>query len=141
MAVYLCFCLAYGEHWLNLRVTAKVIQYVGLGLMVAGIALREWAIIILGRQFSVVIAIEADHRLITDGPYRRLRHPAYTGGLVATMGFALALGSWLTVIPIVAILLLAFSYRIRLEEELLLTVFGDTYRDYISRTWRLFPGW
>jgi protein-S-isoprenylcysteine O-methyltransferase Ste14 len=127
--------------WLGWGVTTAAIQYIGLGLMLAGIALREWAVVILGRQYSVVVAIEADHRLVMCGPYRWLRHPAYTGGLIATIGFALALGSWLSVIPIAIILLLAFSYRIRLEEQLLLATFGDAYRDYIARTWRLFPGW
>ena len=109
--------------------------------MLAGITLREWAVIALGRHFSVVVAIEANHALVTRGPYRWLRHPAYTGGLLALIGFTLALGSWLSIIPIVLIAFLAFSYRIRLEERLLLTTFGETYRNYMARTWRLFPGW
>jgi protein-S-isoprenylcysteine O-methyltransferase Ste14 len=70
-----------------------------------------------------------------------LRHPAYTGGSIATIGFALALGSWVSVALITLTLLLAFAYRIRLEEQLLLSAFGDVYRDYMARTWRLFPGW
>ncbi len=139
--VYVCFCLAYVGRALNWGVALGVSQYLGLALMAAGIALREWAVLALGRHFSVVVALEADHRLVTAGPYRWLRHPAYTGGLIATNGFALALGSWLSLIPIVAILLPAFAYRIRLEEQLLLAAFGDTYRTYMSRTWRLFPGW
>jgi protein-S-isoprenylcysteine O-methyltransferase Ste14 len=141
VTVYFCFCLAYLGRALNWGVAVGGVQYVGLALMLVGIALREWAVFELGRHFSVVVAIETDHRLVTGGPYRWLRHPAYSGGLLATGGFALALGSWLSVIPIVVILLLAFAYRIRLEEQLLLTAFGDAYRDYMARTWRLFPGW
>jgi protein-S-isoprenylcysteine O-methyltransferase Ste14 len=141
VAVYLCFCLAYLGRFLNWGVATGASQYVGLSLMLAGITLREWAVAALGRQFSVVVAIEADHRLVTHGPYRWLRHPAYTGGLIATASFALALGSWLTVLPILALLLLAFSYRIRLEERVLLATFGSVYGDYMARTWRLFPGW
>ena len=141
VSVYICFCLAGMGRWLNWGVAVGIIQYVGLGLMVAGITLRQWAIVSLGQQFSVVIAIEPDHCLITRGPYRWLRHPAYTGGLIATIGFTLALGSGLSVIPVGAILLAAFSHRIRLEEELLLTTFGDTYRNYMLRTWRFLPGW
>jgi protein-S-isoprenylcysteine O-methyltransferase Ste14 len=141
VTVYGCFCLAYGGRFLGWGVVPEPVQYAGLGLMVAGIILREWAVFVLGRHFSVVVALEANHRLIKRGPYRWLRHPAYTGGLLAVMGFTLALGSWLMLIPIIIILLFAFSYRIRLEEKLLLTAFGDTYRDYMAQTWRLFPGW
>jgi protein-S-isoprenylcysteine O-methyltransferase Ste14 len=141
ITVNLCFCLAYLGRFFNWGVAAGASQYGGLALMLAGISLREWAVVALGRHFSVVVAIQADHRLITHGPYRWLRHPAYTGGLIATVGFGLTLGSWSMVFPIFALLLLAFSYRIRLEEQLLLAAFGNLYRDYMARTWRLFPGW
>ena len=141
VTVYACFVLAYAGRLLNWGVVVGGMQYLGLALMVAGIALREWAVVVLGRHYSVVVAIEINHSLVTRGPYRWLRHPAYTGGLLAVIGFAVALGSWLSIIPIVVGLLLAFSYRMRLEEQLLLAVFGDVYQDYISRTWRLFPGW
>lgn len=141
VTVYLCFCLAYVGRALNWGLTLGVGQYLGLTLMVAGIVLREWAVVVLGRYFSVVVALEADHQLVMAGPYRWLRHPAYTGGLIATLGFVLALGSWASIIPITLILLPAFAYRIRLEEQLLLAAFGDTYRDYTTRTWKLFPGW
>jgi protein-S-isoprenylcysteine O-methyltransferase Ste14 len=133
--------LAYIGRWFNWGVIVGEMQYLGLTLMLAGITLREWAVIALGRHFSVVVAIETNHALVTRGPYRWLRHPAYTGGLLALIGFTLALGSWLSIIPVVLISLLAFSYRIRLEERLLLTTFGETYRNYMARTWRLFPGW
>lgn len=139
--VHLCFCLAYLGRFLSWGVVTGASQYLGLAVMVAGIAFREWAVVVLGRYFSVVVAVEADHHLVTHGPYRWLRHPAYTGGLLAMAGFTLALGSWLMVFPILALLLLAFSYRIRLEEQVLSAAFGTLYRDYMARTWRLFPGW
>ncbi len=141
VTVYLCFCLAYLGRLLNWGVAAGTMQYVGLALMMSGVALRQWAVLALGRHFSVVVALERDHQLVMAGPYRRLRHPAYTGGMIATLGFALALGSWVSIIPITLILLPAFAYRIRLEEQLLLTAFGDAYRDYMARTWKLLPGW
>lgn len=141
LAVCLCFCLAFLGRFFNWGITTGVNQYLGLALMLGGIAFREWAVVVLGRYFSVVVAVEADHRLVTHGPYRWLRHPAYTGGLTATAGFTLALGSWLMLLPVVVLLLLAFSYRIRCEEELLLSTFGSLYGDYMARTWRLLPGW
>lgn len=141
VTVYLCFCLAYLGRFLGWGATTGVSEYAGLGLMVGGIAFREWAVVVLGRYFSVVVAVEADHHLVTHGPYRWLRHPAYTGGLMATAGFTLALGSWFMLLPVVVLLLLAFSYRIRREEKLLLITFGSLYGDYMARTWRLLPGW
>jgi protein-S-isoprenylcysteine O-methyltransferase len=110
----------------------------GLGLFIAGLALRWYSICYLGRFFTVNVSIDADHELIDSGPYRFIRHPSYTGALVAFVGFGLCLGNWLSlvcIIPIVA----AFAWRIRVEENALLGVLGEGYRAYIQRTKRLIP--
>ena len=125
----------------NLAITPPVIQYAGLALIAAALALREWAIIKLGRFFSRTVRIEPGHRLITDGPYRRIRHPAYTGMVLIFVGIALALGTWSGAAAALAIMLAATMYRIAVEEEVLVASFGDEYRDYMRSTWRLFPGW
>jgi len=141
LPAFFCYGLAFGGRLLNWGVLTGTIQYVGLALMISGVAFREWAIIILGRHFSVVVVIETDHRLVIKGPYRWLRHPAYTGGLLAMMGYHLAVGSWLTLLLTIIILLPAFLYRIKVEEQALLAEFGTEYQAYMHRTWRLFPGW
>jgi protein-S-isoprenylcysteine O-methyltransferase len=109
-------------------------------LTLAGLALRWYAIIYLGRFFTVNVAIAADHQLIDTGPYRRLRHPAYTGALLAFLGLALCAQNWASLAVIVIGTTAAFSYRMQVEEVALTGAFGDRYRQYMQRTWRLVPG-
>jgi protein-S-isoprenylcysteine O-methyltransferase Ste14 len=127
--------------WRNIKVTPAWVQYAGLVFMVAGSILREWAIIKLGPFFSRVVEIETGHRVITDGPYRWIRHPAYTGMLMIYTGFALALGTWLGALATLVLVLAATMYRIKVEEQALIQTFGDEYSAYMKHTWRLFPGW
>jgi protein-S-isoprenylcysteine O-methyltransferase Ste14 len=117
------------------------LQYLGLLLIPAGIVVRSWAILKLGRFFSRVVEIETTHRLITSGPYRWLRHPAYTGMLMINLGFGLALGTWPGALLMLVLPSIATLYRIQVEEKILLQAFGDEYRSYMQHTWRLFPGW
>jgi protein-S-isoprenylcysteine O-methyltransferase Ste14 len=127
--------------YLNWTLAPGAIQYLGLLLIPAGLVVREWAIIKLGRFFSRTVQIESGHRLITDGPYRRIRHPAYTGMILIYLGIALALGTWLGGVIALGLMLGAAMYRIGVEERVLLENFGNDYRDYMKHTWRLFPGW
>ena len=117
-----------------------LLQVLGLAMMVAGIALRFTAIAQLGRFHSPNVAIQADHRLIETGLYRFVRHPSYLGALIAFLGFSVALGNWLSVLTMAAIIPWLYLYRIREEDAVLLAAFGDEYRDYCRRTKRLIPG-
>ena len=108
---------------------------------VMGITFREWAVITLGRYFSRIVEIEPDHRLVTKGPYRWIRHPAYTGMILFDIGVALALGSWIGSFLAAALIGTATLYRISIEEWVLAESFGTEYEKYAHRTWRLFPGW
>ena len=111
----------------------------GLAVFVFGLLLRWWSIITLGRFFTVQVAIHSDHKLIQHGPYRVLRHPSYTGGLLAFFGFALCLGNWLALATIFVPVLAVFAWRIHIEEAALSEAFGDAWRDYARRTWQLIP--
>jgi protein-S-isoprenylcysteine O-methyltransferase len=127
------------------RVEATVIGgwvpvLVGTALLLAGAAFRGWAILVLGRFFTVTVTIQPDHRLVEAGPYRRLRHPSYTGLLVSMLGLGIALGNWLSVLALVALPLAGILLRIRAEESALAAALGDRYRDYAARTDRLIPG-
>lgn len=112
---------------------------VGAAVAVAGVVLRAWAIATFGRFFSVVIRIEADHRLVETGPYRWIRHPSYTGMLLSLWGVALVLGTVAGLLSVVLATGLAFSYRIAVEERMLRERFGSEYDAYARRTGRLFP--
>jgi protein-S-isoprenylcysteine O-methyltransferase Ste14 len=116
------------------------LQYFGLAAMVLGIALREWSVFTLGWHFSTSVMTEPNQALVTHGPYRRLRHPSYSGTILMLIGVPLALGSWAVVPLILVFSLWGFSYRVRIEERALLESFGGEYRKYMEHTWRFLPG-
>ncbi len=120
---------------------SAVLQFSGIALMFIGILFRAWSIRLLGRHFSVQVAVQPEHRLITSGPYRWIRHPCYTGTMLTVMGIPLAIGLW-GLTPLVGILFLAgHFYRIRVEEEVLTERFGAEYVEYRCKTCGIFPGW
>ena len=112
---------------------------IGLVVFIGGIALRWSSIFYLGRFFTVDVAIAEKHELIETGPYRLIRHPSYTGALMAFLGFGLSLGHWLALLCLIIPITSAFLWRIRIEERALIDALGQPYRDYILRTKRLIP--
>ena len=108
--------------------------------MVIGISVRSWALLVLGRFFTTHVTFQAGHRLVTGGPYRWVRHPSYTGALLSLLGFPLACGSLFGLVVALAVVPVAFAYRIRVEERALREGFGAAYERYSERTWRLVPG-
>jgi len=112
----------------------------GSTLVLAGVALRQWAARTLGRYFTRSVLIREGHRVITSGPYRFVRHPGYAGVLVAQVGLALTLGSWLSVGLMVIGFFLAHIPRITAEEAVLETNLVEQYRDYERTRKRLIPG-
>ncbi|MCB0529179.1 MAG: isoprenylcysteine carboxylmethyltransferase family protein [Saprospiraceae bacterium] len=113
--------------------------YGGLMLVFAGLALRWAAVLSLGSAFTVQIAILTNHSLKTDGVYKYIRHPSYTGLLLYYLGLGLAMQNWLCLLLLVAGPLIAVLNRIRLEENILRGHFGEAYSDYVSRTGKLIP--
>ncbi len=116
------------------------LRIVGLAVFVAGLALRWYAIIHLGRFFTVNVAIASDNSVIDTGPYKYVRHPSYTGALMAFLGLGLCLANWLSLACAIVPTVGAFLWRIRIEEAALLNGLGDKYRDYMRHTQRLIPG-
>jgi len=114
-------------------------MFAGVALFVIGLFLRWWAIITLGRFFTVDVAIEPDHELIERGPFRMVRHPSYTGVLLAFVGLALTLGNWAALLAILVPIGAAFIHRMNVEESALSGALGPQYTDYMRRTNRLVP--
>jgi protein-S-isoprenylcysteine O-methyltransferase Ste14 len=112
----------------------------GIAIAGAGIAVRCWGTLTLGRYFRRVVAIDKQHTLVRNGPYRYLRHPAYAGDLLIMFGFGLALGSWLGAFAFLVIALLGHLPRMRVEESALAAALGPAYTDYARSTARLVPG-
>jgi protein-S-isoprenylcysteine O-methyltransferase Ste14 len=111
----------------------------GMGLMIAGIALRQWAIALLGRSFTVDVRVRDDQPVVDTGPYRWVRHPSYTGILVTFAGIGLALGNGLSVVCAVLVPLVGLVVRIHVEERALLDGLGEPYRRYAAGRARLVP--
>ena len=111
----------------------------GVLLFVAGLLLRWWSIITLGRFFTVDVTIERDHELVERGPFRVVRHPSYTGVLLAFVGLALTLGNWAALLVILLPIGTAFIHRMNVEENALSDALGTQYADYTRRTKRLVP--
>ena len=116
-----------------------VVDHMGAVLFFLGLALRWASIYHLGRFFTVNVAIADDHRVIDTGPYRYIRHPSYTGALMAFAGFGLCLSNWLGFLLILLPVTAVFLYRIHVEEAALRAGLGKAYEDYCSRTKRLLP--
>ncbi len=112
----------------------------GSSLVVAGMTLRLWAISTLGRFFTANVRVAQDQRVVESGPYALLRHPSYTGALLAALGTSVALGSVWGSAAVLALGLPAYLYRIAIEEQRLATDLGAPYREYMRRTRRLVPG-
>ncbi len=125
----------------NFRAALLPAPFSALGSIcfVAGIFLRWYSIIQLGRFFTIDVAIAADHQIVDSGPYRFVRHPSYAGALLAFVGFGLVMRNWVSLLALTAPIFLAFLYRINVEERALLEAFGDRYRAYTRRTKRLIP--
>jgi len=116
------------------------LHWVGTALIAAGLALRFWAVRVLARFFTVDVGIRPDHQLVSAGPYRWLRHPSYTGALLAFYGLGIGLGNIASLAVLAGLVTWAFLRRIRIEEQALREAFPQAYRAYAARTWRLFPG-
>jgi protein-S-isoprenylcysteine O-methyltransferase len=114
-------------------------HWLALALIVGGLTLRVVAIVTLGRFFTVNVALHREHRVVRSGPYRWLRHPSYTGALVAFVGLGVLMGSWLSLAIIVALIGAVFLHRVGIEEEALLSRLGEEYRAYSRETRRLIP--
>ena len=112
---------------------------VGIVAIVAGLIIRWIAIFSLKRQFTVDVAITKDHRIVSEGLYRFVRHPSYTGSLLSFLGLGLSFANIFSLVVIFPPICAAFLYRIHVEEKALVTAFGDEYVRYRNSTRRLIP--
>jgi protein-S-isoprenylcysteine O-methyltransferase len=129
--------------WLFPRATVpypRGFYFLGFILFLAGLALRWYSIGYLGRYFTVDVSISAEHKLVDSGPYHYVRHPTYTGALLAFVGLGFCFGNWLTILFLTVPIISAFLWRIWIEERALTETLGEDYRAYMRRTKRLIPG-
>jgi protein-S-isoprenylcysteine O-methyltransferase Ste14 len=136
VAAWIAAFLAPGAAMIHGR---AVVFGVGIVLILTGTALRSYAIHILGRYFVITVAVGPDQRVVESGPYRLIRHPSYTGALLALLGIGLALTNWASLGAIVLCNAVGFGYRMLVEERVLSRALGQPYVAYMQRTRRLIP--
>jgi protein-S-isoprenylcysteine O-methyltransferase Ste14 len=110
----------------------------GLAITVAGLALAVWARRHLGQYWSHDVVLKADHQLVRSGPYARIRHPIYSGVLLAMAGSTLAIGRWRGLLGF-AIVLASYLHKSRCEDALLASEFGPQFAEHRRRTGLLLP--
>ena len=112
--------------------------WLGLVLTAGGILISVWARLTLGRNWSGTVTIKQDHELVTTGPYAIVRHPIYTGLLLAILGSAVALAEWRGVVAFV-LATAALWMKLRREERWMREQFGEAYAAYARRVAALVP--
>jgi protein-S-isoprenylcysteine O-methyltransferase Ste14 len=139
-ATYIALAIVFVLRSHEIGIFSGSLQYIGFILLLVGIMLRELSIYFLGKNFTTRVQVREESKLVTKGPYKYIRHPAYTGTLLTFGGISLAIGTWLGLIIALVIKWIAIEYRVRVEEEALKTAFGSEYEEYMQKTWKLFPG-
>lgn len=111
----------------------------GIAIEACFFLLAVWARRHLGRNWSGGVAAKVEHELVRSGPYRLVRHPIYTAILGMYIGIAVTSGEWHAMAG-VFLLVAAYCRKIRLEEQVLHTLFGAQYDEYRRNSWALIPG-
>lgn len=114
------------------------LRWLGVGVSVLGFAVTYWARWTLGTNWSSNVTVKVGHELIRSGPYRFVRHPIYTGMMVAAAGTAMALNQWRGIVAFV-LLWISFTIKRLKEEEFMRQTFGAQYDDYARTTGAIFP--
>jgi protein-S-isoprenylcysteine O-methyltransferase Ste14 len=111
----------------------------GMVILLAGLVLRGWSIKTLAEYFTATVMVSPGQLVVTGGPYRLLRHPSYTGLLLAFTGLGLASANWVSLAAMVLLPLAAIVWRIHAEEHALMSALGDRYGAYAAGHKRLIP--
>jgi protein-S-isoprenylcysteine O-methyltransferase Ste14 len=114
------------------------IEWTGIAMTCAVVAVAIWARYCLGEYWSARVTLKEGHRIIRSGPYHWVRHPIYTGMLVGAIGRAISIGEWRGLFG-AALILVTHARKAMREEALLTKEFGTEYQEYKSATGFLFP--
>jgi protein-S-isoprenylcysteine O-methyltransferase Ste14 len=119
--------------------TSLLLFYVSIFLIIFGIILRLYTVYYLGKAFTVNIQTAEDQKLETNGPFRCIRHPSYTGLLLYYLGLGLLMHNFICLIILVLLPLMVVLIRIKEEEKMLLSTFKKEYKSYQEKTKMLIP--
>lgn len=145
LPVIAAFFLLFARHlwpdWLRRRFLPEsnvTWLWTGLALTAAGIGFAVWARLWIGKNWSSRVTIKEQHELIQSGPYRIVRHPIYSGLLLAFLGTAIVHGEVRGLIGL-PLAILGWGFKLRMEESFMLQQFGNAYLDYKQRVKALLP--
>jgi protein-S-isoprenylcysteine O-methyltransferase Ste14 len=133
---------AYNSSWLETFaiVLPEWLRWGGVILGLVGFGLWTWTQAVLGKEYSPLLQVGDQHRLVTIGPYARIRHPMYTAMSAVAIALALLSANWCFVLFAIA-LVIGFVLRAPREEQMMQARFGNTYAEYMKKTGRFFPRW
>lgn len=139
-AAYLMFADTVPRAWLLIPVVpaAAGVPWVGVAVTAMGIAFAVWARAYLGGNWSGTVTVKVDHQLVRSGPYRWVRHPIYSGMILAMLGTALARGQVRGLVAVV-LLFAGFKIKSKIEEQAMLSTFGAEYDEYSRSTGAILP--
>ena len=140
LGFYLLFADRIDFGWLHSRFIAstQAVNILGVALTASGILFAVWARVYIGENWSGIVTVKVGHELVRTGPYAWVRHPIYSGLLLATLGTALVRGEVPGLIAL-GILWSGFWIKSRVEEEFMLKTFGPAYAEYSQATGALIP--
>ena len=115
-------------------------ELAGLVIILLGLLLRVWTRLTIGTMYSGYLRVKVGHVLVTDGPYRFVRHPGYSGFVLMALGLCIGYSSLIGLIAIPILLIPGLSFRMKVEERMLSEEFRDDYWAYARRAKKLIPG-
>jgi len=139
-AYYLVFGKELTPPWLLIHLfrPSTISAALGVALTAAGIGFAVWARLYLGGNWSGAVTVKVGHELVRTGPYRFVRHPIYTGLILALLGTALQRAQVRGLIAIV-LLYVGFKMKSKIEERAMISTFGPAYDEYSRRTGAIIP--
>ena len=138
-ALLIAYPLAFVKAWAFPQRWQLPLFVVGALLIVLGSLLRRYCWRTLGEYFTGDVKARPDQPVITSGPYRLVRHPSYTAGMMMFIGIGLALGSWFSFALLTIATIATYAYRVAVEERALLETIGEPYGKYMKERKRFIP--
>ena len=138
-ALLIAYPLAFVKAWSFPQNWRTPLFVAGVLMILLGSLLRRYCSRTLGEYFTGDVKARADQPVISSGPYRLVRHPSYTAGMMMFIGIGLALGSWLSLAILTIATVATYSYRVMIEERALFDTIGEPYRAYVKERKRFIP--
>lgn len=136
--VLVLFAPILNAYWVG-YLNSTYVAWAGILLMLGGLGLRYWAAKILDRYYTRTLQIIEGQQIVVRSPYSIIRHPGYLGTFLMEIGASFAVNNWIVLLIITTAGVLSRTYRIHVEEQMLLATFEEQYKVYAEKTWRMIP--